>query len=254
MKGVVLAAGQGKRLRPYTDHLPKSMVEVAGHPFLAYTLSRFKAAGVWEIQIVTGYLAKKVETYFEDGSRIGLKLSYVRQSKLGGTAPALLLTERFVDDTPFMFGWGDILSKPAEYRRLADMFQRWQPDALLALNYLEDPSAGAAVYREGDRIVRIVEKPPPGTSTSHWNQAGIFVLTSKIFPYLRKVPISSRGEREFTTAIQMMIEEGHSVHGMELRERWVEMGRPEDLGTLDQILSQKGWGVDIGVDSYRHDG
>jgi dTDP-glucose pyrophosphorylase len=103
----------------------------------------------------------------------------------------------------------------------------------VGLNYVDDPTAGAAVYREGDRVTRVVEKPPPGTSTSNWNLAGVNVFTSQVFDALDRITPSPRGELELTDAIAKLIEKGHEVRGVELHGFWSDIGTPAALAQAD---------------------
>jgi NDP-sugar pyrophosphorylase family protein len=241
MKAVILAAGRGKRLAPYTDAAPKPMVQVGGAPLLSHILDRLKAVGIREVFLVVHYLAEKIEAHFGDGAGIGMRLSYLRQeSPTGGTANALLLAEPFVSDAPFMMCWGDIETDASEYRRVIDRFGTGDCDAVMIVNYLEDISAGGAVYKEADgRVTRIVEKAPPGTQTTHWNNGGIFVFSPDVFDHLRRTPLSPRGEREIPQTLQLMVDAGRRVCAVEMEHERLDLTRPEDVPRVDQILRQK---------------
>jgi len=235
VKALALAAGRGTRLRPLTDHTPKPVLEVAGRPVLEHILRGLRAAGVAEAMVVVGHLGEQVEARFGDGARLGMRLHYRRQAALSGTAAAALLAEDWLGDRPFALTWGDILTDWGNYRRLLDTFRREPCDALLGLNEVEDPAAGAAVYREGSRITRIVEKPRPGTSTTRWNNAGVMVLTPAVWPILKGLQASARGEYELPQGIGTMVREGHRVCGVEFEGFWSDVGRPEDVALLTDL-------------------
>ncbi len=238
MKAVILAAGRGKRLAPYTDAVPKPMVQVGGAPLLSHILGRLKAVGIRDVYLVVHYLAEKIEAHFGDGAGVGLRLTYLRQeSPTGGTANALLMAEPFAGDAPFLMCWGDIVTDASEYRRVIDRFRSGDCDAAMIVNYVEDTSAGGAVYKEADgRVTRIVEKAPPGTQTTPWNNGGIFVFSPDIFDDLLRTPLSPRGEREIPQTLQLMIDAGRRVYAVEMEHERLDLTRPEDVPRVDRIL------------------
>jgi dTDP-glucose pyrophosphorylase len=100
----------------------------------------------------------------------------------------------------------------------------------LAVKEVEDPYRGAAVYADAERRVsRIVEKPPRGESTTHWNSAGIYAFRPSIFEELRQAPKSPRGEYELTSAVAQFIEKGKLLRILPIEGDWRDIGRPEDL-------------------------
>ncbi|MCC6441882.1 MAG: NTP transferase domain-containing protein [Armatimonadetes bacterium] len=234
MKGVILAAGQGKRMRPLTDHAPKPLLKLKGHPLLEYILAGMREAGADDFLMVVNYLAERIEEHFGGGSRWGVRIAYVRQDDRPGTGGAVLYAEDFVGKQPFMKSFGDILTDFSHYRLLAETFAQDPCDALLGLNWQADPSAGSAIYREGSRIVRIIEKPPPGTSTSHWNNAGVSIYRPSLFQGVRNTGLSARGEYEITQAYQTMIDMGLDVRGLELHGFWSDAGTPAILEGLEK--------------------
>lgn len=238
MRAVILAAGRGTRLRPHTDTTPKPLIEVAGKPILDHILSGMARAGIREAMVVTGHLAEQVEDYLGDGRRVGLRVSYGHQQLLAGSGPATLLAEKFVGGEPFMLSFGDILTSGENYSALLAKFAAHPCDALLGLNEVEDPWAGAAVYVEGDRVTRLVEKPPRGTSTTRWNNAGVMVLTRCIFPALRALEPSDRGERELPRAVAALIAQGRNVLGLPFTGLWSDVGTAEELERLNRLADQ----------------
>jgi NDP-sugar pyrophosphorylase family protein len=238
MKALVLAAGRGTRLRPLTDRIPKPLIEVAGRPLLEHILRGLAAAGVDEAVLVIGHLGEQIEARFGDRAGVGMGLHYRRQTALEGTARAALLAEDLLAGAPFALTWGDILTTWDNYRRLLETFAHDPCDALLGLNEVDDPAAGAAVYREGNRVTEIIEKPPPGTSTTRWNNAGVMVLTPAIWPILKALEPSARGEYELPQGVQTMVRRGDRVCGMELRGLWSDVGRPEDVAMLNALYAR----------------
>jgi len=235
-KAVLLAAGRGNRLAPHTDHTPKPMLPLAGKPLLEYLICNLRPIGISQILVVTGYLGEQIQAHFGDGTAWDVELHYIDQSQQQGTGAATLLAESFVGEDAFFLGWGDIISATADFEYLATEFSQTPSSGLLLLNYEEDPHTGAAVYLEGHRITSIHEKPPPGSSATHWNQAGASMFTPAIFPCLRQLPLSERGEIEFTGAVQALIEDGHTVGGLPMQHPRLHLSYPEDIASVEETL------------------
>ena len=111
-------------------------------------------------------------------------------------------------------------------------------DVLLGLNEVDDPAAGAAVYREGNRVTDIIEKPAPGTSSTRWNNAGVMVLAPAVWPILEGLQPSARGEYELPQGVRAMVQQGHRVCGVEFRGFWSDVGTPEDIAALNDLHAQ----------------
>jgi UDP-N-acetylglucosamine diphosphorylase / glucose-1-phosphate thymidylyltransferase / UDP-N-acetylgalactosamine diphosphorylase / glucosamine-1-phosphate N-acetyltransferase / galactosamine-1-phosphate N-acetyltransferase len=235
---VVLAAGRGTRMKGLTEDLPKTMLAIAGRPLLEHILLTLRNAGIERFVVVTGYHAERIENHFGDGARLGVELVYRRQEVQDGTARALLLGRDSIADRPFLLAWGDILAEPGNYPALLATFRERQPDGLLGVNWVEDPCRGAAVYVDADnRIERILEKPPPGTAQTHWNNAGIAVFRPAVFDYAAAVKPSPRGEYEIPDAISAMLGAGLAVYAFPLQGFWSDVGTPEDLQRAEELLS-----------------
>jgi len=233
MKGLVLAAGRGMRLRPLTLHTPKSLVTIAGKPLLEHILAGLRSVGISEIMVVIGWLGEQIERHFGNGSRFGLSLSYARQDEPTGSADAVLLAQDFAAGSHFLLTWGDILTDQRNYSAVLSKFREKLCNAVLGVNWVEDPAAGAAVYVEGDRVVNLIEKPPAGTSTTHWNNAGVMILPSDIFPDLRTLPLSARGEHELPQVFPRLIEAGRILLAAEFQGLWSDVGTPQEVERLN---------------------
>ncbi|HVN83408.1 MAG TPA: nucleotidyltransferase family protein [Candidatus Binatia bacterium] len=230
MQAVLLAAGRGTRMGALTATCPKPLLTVAERPIIEHIIAGFADAGVREFVIVTGYRGAQIEAALADGARLGVHIVYRQQEHALGTARALLLARDVIAPVPFALSWGDILVQPDLYPTLVARFHARPCDALLALNDTDDPRAGAAVYVERDRrVTRIVEKPPPGTSTTRWNNAGVFVFDPIIFDYAARVQPSPRGEYELPQAIAAMVSDGRPVFSVPIDGYWSDVGTPEDL-------------------------
>ncbi|MHB0939837.1 MAG: nucleotidyltransferase family protein [Armatimonadota bacterium] len=232
-RAVVLAAGRGKRMMPLTANCPKPLIPVAGTPILERVLRGLRAAGIEEAIIVHGYLKEMIEDYFGDGARVDMRLTYREQDPPNGTGGALLQVQDLCGDEPFVLHWGDILISPDNYPEVLADYAEFHPAVVEGLNWMDDPSAGAAVYREGNRVTKIIEKPAPGTSTTNWNNAGVFVLSPRVWPYVHRLTPSPRGELEFTDVLHMLVADGDYVLGHELHGLWSDVGTPQIVDQLN---------------------
>ncbi|MBP6963344.1 MAG: NTP transferase domain-containing protein [Armatimonadetes bacterium] len=233
MKAVIVAAGRGNRMMPLTADTPKPLLLLHGRPILEHILLGLKDAGVKDVLIVVKYLGEKIAEYFGDGSKLGMRVSYVEQTGPMGTGSALLSAEPWVGDEPFMLLWGDVLMESHNYRRLRELYARYPCDLISSLNWMDDPCAGSSNEVEGDRIVRIVEKPAPGTAKSNWNQAGLFVCTTAVIEAMKVCGLSPRGEIEFTAGVELLLGQGKDVRWMPVQGFWSDVGTPEILAALE---------------------
>ena len=230
---LLMGAGRGTRLGALTAETPKPLLEVAGKPLLAHIIEGLIEAGLERFVVVTGYLGEKVERWCTDfgASHPGVVIETVRQRKLDGTGGAMLAARELLSsEEQFIFGWGDILIDRRNYPRFVDQSRRADCDLLLAVNEIEDPWRGGAVYFDsGLRVERLVEKPPRGTSSTNWNNAGLFATNRYLFDYLEKLQPSPRGELELPQSIAVMIADGRIVRAFKLEGFWSDVGTPEDL-------------------------
>jgi NDP-sugar pyrophosphorylase family protein len=222
-KAVILAAGRGTRMQTLTESVPKPMLEVAGRPLLARVVESLRGAGLEEFLIVTGYLAEQVESYFAKTPGVEFRRQEVRD----GTARAAVLARDWAGADDLLLTFGDILTEPDVYVAMARKLAGYE--AVLAVKHVDDPWQGAAVYTEGDRVTRIIEKPVRGTSTTQWNSAGIYCFRETVWSELARVPLSPRGEYELTDAVRLLLERGAPVTFYGIPGWWRDVGRPEDL-------------------------
>ena len=224
---VLLAAGRGSRLGALTANFPKSLLEVGGEPILHRIVAGLVAADVRDFLIVTGHKGELLAEATGRGDRWGVTIRYVHQGRIDGTASALQLARPYLHDQPFFVGWGDIVVEAANYARVVEAAA--ETGAALAVNHVDDPSSGAAVYVDASGFVtRLVEKPGPGTSTTNWNNAGLAVLPAQIWPSLDSLERSPRGEFELPQAIAAFVRD-HSVRAVPITGPWFDIGTPENL-------------------------
>ena len=233
---VLLAAGRGKRLAPHTDHVPKPLLALNGRPLLEYTLHHLKQVGVLKLLIVVGYRGGMIQSYFGNGYKWGIDITYVEQTAVPGTGAAALLAESFVDRHPFFLGWGDILAAETEYQRLFSHFSEGSYEGVMLLEPVQNPQNGAAMTLVGERVVSLVEKP--AEAIAPWNQAGLSVYTQSIFSALKTISLSKRGELEFTAAVQRSIDQGAFIAGLPMQTPRLHLTRSEDIPIVEKVLSE----------------
>lgn len=227
-KAVLLAAGRGTRLGALTEATPKPLLAVGGRPIIVRILDGLVRAGISDVLIVTGYLGEEIEYELGNGAESGLRVQYARQEHLEGTARALALARDFIGSDAFFAGWGDIVVRPENYRRIVRAANL--ADAVVAVNEVDDPTDGAAVYvREDGTVERIVEKPARGTSSTRWNQAGLFVFGPQIWSAIDALQPSPRGEYELTEAVAALVASGLRVAATPIEGPWFDIGTPESL-------------------------
>jgi bifunctional UDP-N-acetylglucosamine pyrophosphorylase/glucosamine-1-phosphate N-acetyltransferase len=231
MQTVILAAGQGTRMRPLTDTTPKPMLPVADRPLAAHTADAAVDAGTDELVLVVGYEAEDVRDYF-GGEYRGVPVTYAVQEQQRGTADAVRAARDALGGD-FAVLNGDNLYDPESVATL------FAAGPAIAAQVVDDPTNYGVLSTDGDRVTDIVEKPsdPP----SNLANAGAYVFPAVASDWL-DVPESERGEHELTDVVARVIEE-FDVSAVEL-QRWLDVGRPWELleanewklGTMDQDL------------------
>lgn len=218
MKAVLLAAGKGTRLEPLTENIPKVMLPLAGKPLLEYIVEAIGNAGIKEIVMVVGYQARKIMDYFGDGSQFGLKIGYVEQKERLGTAHALAMA-RMDDD--FVLVNGDSLVGPEELKTVIDAHKT---SVTIGLRTVDQPQLYGVVEMDGDVVVGIEEKPE--NPKSNLVSTGMFAFSPKIFDAIKRTPKSHRGEYELPTSLEILMEDGETIRGVEIKGRWDDIGTP----------------------------
>ena len=232
-KAVLLAAGRGTRMREMTAELPKPMLEVRGKPVLQHIVEGLRDAGITDFLIIVGYRADAVQNFFGDGSRYKIGIQYVTQTVQDGTGRVVELAKNFVENVPFILGYGDILVGSDNYKRVIDLPN--EVDALISVTRGEDVSKGGAVFvNERMEMSDLREKPKPGEATSPWYNAGLYAFRPNIFDFIAKLKPSPRGEYELTDAIRELAQSGKKVQALELTGNWADVRDPETLARLNQ--------------------
>jgi UDP-N-acetylglucosamine diphosphorylase/glucosamine-1-phosphate N-acetyltransferase len=225
MQAIILAAGEGSRMRPLTAKMPKVMLPIAGKPLLEHIILRARAAGADRFVLVVGYGGESVRSYFGCGSRLGVKIEYAEQAEQLGTGHALMTAESRAEDR-FLVINGDVLPDEASLREMA------LGGAAVSAIKVDDPSRYGVFLVEGESFKSVVEKSanPP----SNLANAGIYLLERSIFEAMRSAPLSERGEYELTDGLNRLATQ-EKIRIVTLMS-WLEVGRPWDILTVNEIL------------------
>ena len=229
MIGVILAAGEGQRLRPLTLTRPKHMIPVGGKPILEHLVNAVRAAGIKEILVVVGYKAETIKEYFGNGSEFGVSINYVNQKRILGTADAIASVKKHVNED-FLVVNGDLLSSSDAIKSVIKMHEKVKSIATLAAVKVEKPEQYGVLKVKDGRLTDIIEKPSSKTSSSNLVNAGIYLFSIEIFDFIEQTKISKRGELEITDSIHLIVKNGKTVAVTEIpSDSWLDIGRPWDL-------------------------
>jgi NDP-sugar pyrophosphorylase family protein len=228
-----------------TQETPKPMLCVHGKPILQRIIEGLLESGIRQVCIVTGFRAEVIENFFEDGSKFGAEIHYVRQMVQDGTGKAPELAKGFVGSDPFLLTYGDILVKPEVYGSMLQRFSSGAYAGVITVTPGEDVSKGGLNLFDGEFCLReVLEKPSaakleeyrakgllqPGDAV--WYNAGIYIFTPALFRYTAKLQKSPRGEYELPDAINSMVKDGFKLAGLKIAGRWVDVRDPEVLASL----------------------
>jgi len=242
MKAVVLAAGEGTRLRPLTEDQPKGMVEVAGKPILTHCFEQLVELGADELLVVVGYKKQAIINHYEDEFD-GVPITYTHQREQKGLAHALLTVEDDVDDD-FMLMLGDNIFRA----NLEDVVNRQAESRADAAFLVEEvPWEEASRYGVCDtnqygEIVEVVEKPndPP----SNLVMTGFYTFTPAIFNACHLVQPSDRGEYEISDAVDLLLHSGRTIDAIRMDGWRSDIGYPEDREDAERRIQ----GADVDAD------
>src|SRR3954454_5733307 len=234
LKGLILSGGKGTRLRPITHTSAKQLVPVANKPVLFYGIEAMAAAGIREVGIIIApETGDEIRAAAGDGHRFGVEITYVEQDEPAGLAHAVLTAEEFLADSPFVMYLGDNLLQGG----IADLVRNFRddrPDAMILLTPVPDPENYGVAELDGERVVRLREKPPdPATDLA---LVGVYMFTAGVHDAARAIEPSPRGELEITDAIQRLVDEGKRGEPHVVRGWWKDTGRLEDMLEANRLI------------------
>jgi glucose-1-phosphate thymidylyltransferase len=233
MKGLILSGGRGTRLRPLTYTSAKQLVPVANKPVLFYAIEALAEAGIREIGIVVGDTQAEIRAAVGDGSAWGVRVTYIEQDAPRGLAHAVLISEPFIGGDPFVMYLGDNLLNKG-ITRFVDEFVRERPAAQILLAHVADPQMFGVAELNGERVVRLEEKPKE--PKSDLALVGVYMFSSAVFDSVKRIRPSFRNELEITDAIQDLIDHGLDVRPHIVDGWWKDTGKLEDMLEANRLI------------------
>lgn len=227
MKAIILAGGEGKRLRPYTHVLPKPLMPVGGRPILELIVGQLREAGFDDLTFAVGYLASIIQTYFDNGSRFGVNISYSLEEKKLGTAGPIALIDRPED--PFLVMNGDILTG-LDFGAFMEAHKASGAIATLAVFQKDVPiSLGVLELNDAKEITGYIEKP-----TLHYPvSTGMYCFDPAVYDYIPKNEYF-----DLPDLVLKLVGAGEKVLGYEFDEQWLDIGRPSDYEAAEELFAK----------------
>jgi len=226
MKTIILAGGEGRRLRPYTSILPKPLMPVDQKPILQHILEQLQKQGFEEIYLSVGYLASLLEAYFGDGERFGVKIRYLRETKPLGTAGPLSLVE--ANNEPILVMNGDILTN-LDFKVFVDFHIRHHKSMTIATYKKQvDITLGVLELDQDSNITQYKEKP----RLDYLVSMGVYCCDSDILSYIPK-----NQQFDLPELVKQLIKENILVKAYEHNGFWLDIGRPEDYDQAQDAIN-----------------
>lgn len=234
MKGLILAAGEGTRMRPLTANIPKPLLPIAGKPTIVHTLEAMKQSGVDDIQILVGWRANRLKDALGDGKAFGIKIEYVTQDQRLGTAHALSMFKDTLDSR-FCCVYGDVVVSPAALRKTLKESIAMK-ESVVCVAPVENPSRYGSMEVTDGVVTGIWEK----SSAPHGDlvNAGIYVLNPDIFDFIKETELSPRGEYELTDSL-LMLSKQQKLRAQKIEKGWLDVARPWDLLAANEIVMKE---------------
>jgi len=214
---VLLAAGRGKRQRPFTDNTPKSLLRANGRATLDYVLTAVMRASVPRVCIVTNHLEGKIFEFVGDGSKWNLNVTFAHQNETRGSGDALMSVPRlWIKDEPILVLATDYILEENVLSDLVKAHEQYGAEITMSLKEcsVDELMARSSVEVDSDwHVKRIIEKPKRAEILSPYAASVMYILPYAVWNYLPRIKPSMRGEIELPDAVQMMIEDGYQAHG-----------------------------------------
>lgn len=231
---VIAAAGKGSRLQGYNKDLPKHIIEVAGKPFLYYLLDAAVAAKFHRIIVVGGHqyskLVQAMKSYDGDADIVTIN----QFDKLGedayGTACPVLAVEDIIQGDRFVYTMGDHLLSTQDLEKM----QQSTLEMMIASYEHSEPERYGVIEEDVNHMLMRINEKPQRPQSNHVN-VGLYTLSRDIFPTLHNLKTSERNEYEITDALNIMADQ-LSVRVVSLDGYWLDLGKPEDISSLEQFL------------------
>ncbi len=238
MKAVILAAGEGKRMRPISDKIAKEMILIFGRPFMHYQLERLRDAGISEAIIVLSpkkeYMKKELGDSFS-----GVKIKYATQTEQLGTADAIFKCREYLaGEEFFLVQYGDSLADINLAKEMLDAFNKNKTgvSSFLAIRKTSDLSrSGIAKFDEAGKITAIIEKPKPEEAPSDYAVLGTYIMSTKFFDAVINEKFEY-GKEQFPP--QYLLRAGHKAGSYVFEGQRVDLGTPADIENAKKLIAK----------------
>ena len=244
MKGLILSGGNGTRLRPLTYTSAKQLVPIANKPILFYAIESMVDAGIADIGIIVGATALEIKKAVGDGSSFGANITYIQQDSPLGLAHCVKIARPFLLDDSFVMYLGDNMMESSVWSFIGNaVLAEPNAHAAILVKEVDNPQSFGVVEIDNKtlRPIKLVEKPQ--NPKSNMEMVGVYYFTSAIHDAIEKINPSNRNELEITDAIQVMIDDGMTVHCSKLSGWWLDTGKKDPLLECNRIVLD-------GIDSH----
>lgn len=235
MRALLLAAGEGTRLRPYTADRPKPMVSIAGKPMIDFALAWLAREGISEVAINLHYKPERLVAHVGSGERFGLRVVYSHERELLGSAGALVpLREYFAAGSEFVVLYGDVLTN-FQLQEALERHRLTHADLTMVLTTVDDPTRAGIAELDGEgRVRRFVEKPGRTEVFSSWANAGVYVCSPRVLEFVHDSRPCDFGR----DVIPEMLEAGAVVSGIVTEALVLDIGSPERMNEASRLAER----------------
>ena len=227
VQALLMAGGQGNRLRPLTETLPKPMLPMGERPLLEIIVQQLRMAGINRINLAVHHESEKITQHFGDGSEFGVSISYVTEDRPLGTAGALGLMEIPRETTLVMNG--DILTQ-VDFQAMLDFHRECRADLTVAVQRHEMKIPYGVLECEGTVVKGIAEKP----DFNFFLNAGMYLLEPPVYGF-----IPAGEPYDMTDLIQHLLDEGRAVAAFPVLEYWIDIGAPEEYQRAQEFVKNQ---------------
>jgi len=241
MKGLIPAAGMGKRLEPITHAIPKELLMVGDKAIIEHVIDSMKQIGITEIVIVVGWRKHAILDYLGSGERLGINISYVVQDKRDGLGKAVYAGKHIIGDDDFLVVLGDNFFHPKNFlNEILYFHKKNNADATIGVAKIQDPTRhGIIKPGTDDRITDIIEKPSKENAPSDLGAIGIYLFNKNIFKAIDKTKPGYNNEIQLTDSIKILIEEGKKILYKQISGKHIDIGTIEDLEKANSFIFNK---------------
>lgn len=219
-KAIILAGGKGLKMRPFTYEMPKAMIPVSNRPVLEHIIENLRRFDIRELIISVGHQGQKIKQHFGDGSKFGVKITYLQQGKSeNGTAQPILQAKTLIGVNPFIVYYGDVLAT-IDFDDMTDFHLTNNGLVTAALTAVNKSSDWGVVRVQGSRVYSFLEKPDARRDLSNIINAGIYIFEPEVFKYLEN---AKRLEKDVFSKLV----EQHKLFGYIFAGDWFDVGNPE---------------------------